>query len=104
MSRGPDAATLLERALVFAARDARITLHVDAADWTRWASATFTGARHQLTLRAVDSPALTDWIAGLSEQTFHLPGHVVADLIVLGVEVVQPAQMIRVEALTVESV
>ena len=41
MSRGPDAATLLVRALDFSARRAGLTLVVRHADWRRWASATF---------------------------------------------------------------
>ncbi len=64
MSRGPDAATLLERALLVAADAAGCPVAVVASDWTRWASATFTGARHSLTLTAAASPgSIAGWWA-----------------------------------------
>ncbi|MEI9928049.1 MAG: hypothetical protein WDN44_10600 [Sphingomonas sp.] len=65
MSRGPDAAVLLERALAASAGRARCPIRVTAAGSTRWASATFAGARHELTLAADPSPALDAWLAGL---------------------------------------
>ena len=63
MSRGPDAATLLERALLAAADSAGCPVAIVASDWTRWASATFTGARHSLTLTAPASPRLDCWLS-----------------------------------------
>src|SRR3546814_4063348 len=50
MSRGPDAGTLLTRALIAAAAADGVAYAITDADWTRWASATFTGAQHRLTL------------------------------------------------------
>lgn len=67
MSRGPDAATLLERALLTAADSAGCPVAVVTSDWTRWASATFTGARHSLTLTAAASPRLDRWLVGLGK-------------------------------------
>lgn len=102
MSRGPDAATRLERALIRAAAAAGIDAAVIAADSTRWASATFTGARHQLRLSAPHSGALDAWLAGLSEHEFNLRTHLVADLIVIGTRRVSDAMEIEIEVLTVE--
>src|SRR3546814_1170120 len=48
MSRGPDAGTLLTRALIAAAAADGVACAITDADWTRWASATFTGAQHRL--------------------------------------------------------
>ncbi|MBX9796912.1 MAG: hypothetical protein K2Y03_08515 [Sphingomonas sp.] len=48
--------------------------------WQRWASATFTGARHQLVLQAPPSDALDAWLGTLGEAEIALPGHLVADL------------------------
>ena len=84
MSRGPDAATLLERALLADAARAGCPASVLAADWTRWSSATFTGARHVLTLAAAPGAALDAWAAGLPEAESALRGHLVADLLVVG--------------------
>lgn len=82
MSRGPDAATLLERAIVAQAAAAGIVVEVASAEWTRWASATFAGARHTLRLTGAPIVQARDWIAGLPEAEFALRGHLVADLAV----------------------
>lgn len=102
MSRGPDAAILLERALLAGAEAAGCPLTVTAADWTRWASATFTGARHMLTLGGAASPALDRWLVGLSEAEFALRNHLVADLSVTRVTRTDGVATIALEALTVE--
>ena len=102
MSRGPDAAILLERALLAGAETAGCPLTVTAADWTRWASATFTGARHMLTLSGAASPALDRWLVGLSEAEFALRNHLVADLSVTRVMRTDGVATIALEALTVE--
>jgi hypothetical protein len=80
MSRGPDAATLLERALLKDAARAGCPVLRLTADWDRWASATFNGARHRLTLRAPRSAAIDRWIAALPEADLPLCGHLVADI------------------------
>lgn len=82
MSSGPDAGVLLERALLRHAAQCGIDLSIVSASWTRWASATFAGARHALLLAAAPSDALNDWIAGLPEAEFALRQHLVADLVV----------------------
>ena len=50
MSRGPDVTTLLERRLRIAAEAAGVAIEIVASTATPWASATFNGARHHLTL------------------------------------------------------
>ncbi|TGX54101.1 hypothetical protein E5A73_08235 [Sphingomonas gei] len=102
MSRGPDAATQLERALVAAAAAAGCPIAITTSDWTRWASATFTGARHALTLRAGASPMLDYWLVGLDEAEFALRGYLVADITVIHVTRHGTTVTIALEALTVE--
>ncbi len=97
MSRGPDAATLLERRLRIAAEAAGVTIAIPQSDWTRWASATFVGARHRLTL-ASDDPGFGDWLATLPEAELPLRGHLVADVVVLRAT----GAVAEVEVLTVE--
>jgi hypothetical protein len=102
MSRGPDAETLLRRALEAHAEAAGCPVTLASSDWTRWASATFTGARHLLALTAPPSPALDAWIAGLPEAELRLRGHLVADLVVEHVRRAADAVTVSLEVLTVE--
>ncbi len=97
MSRGPDVATLLERRLRIAAEAAGVTLVIAASDWTRWASATFNGARHRLTLTS-DDAGLDAWLATLGEAELPLRGHLVADVAVTA----RHDGTAEVEVLTVE--
>jgi hypothetical protein len=82
MSRWPDAATLLERALIARAAAAGVLVEVADAEWVRWASATFTGARHMLVLTGTAGAQVHGWIMALPEAEFTLRGHLVADLVV----------------------
>lgn len=102
MSRGPDVATLLTRALTASAEAVGCPVAVIAADGSRWASATFTGARHMLRLSAPPSPGLIAWIAALPEAEFALRGHLVADLSVAAVRHASAEITIELEILTVE--
>lgn len=102
MSRGPDAETLLRRALEASAEAAGCPVTLVHSDWTRWASATFTGARHLLALTAPPSPALDRWIAALPEAELRLRGHLVADLVVEHVRRSGEAVTLSLEVLTVE--
>ncbi len=97
MSRGPDAATLLERRLRLSAEAAGVTIAIVASDWTRWASATFNGARHRLTLASADT-GFAPWLAGLGEADLPLRGHLVADLTVAA----RRGDAVEIEVLTVE--
>lgn len=99
MSRGPDAHTMLMRALLADAAARGLMVEVGESDWTRWASATFTGARHRLT---VSGSCLDKWIAGLPEQEFSLRGHLVADLAVTRLRHVDSVTFVTFEVLTLE--
>ena len=102
MSRGPDPGTALVRALEANALRAGCPLRTSASDWTRWASATFTGARHEVTLEADESGALDDWLTELPEVELPIRGHLVADIVVISVRRAEGVAKIRLEALTVE--
>ena len=102
MSRGPDAHTLLTRALLASAGRAGCAARIVAADWTRWASATFVGARHEIALEGDASAALDDWLAALPDAELDPRGHIVADLVVEGVSRSGDTVTARIEALTVE--
>ena len=103
MSRGPDAGTMLERALVTAASAAGCVVAIEAADWKRWASATFTGARHELTLSGACGAALDQWLVKLSETDLPLGRYLLADLAVASVARCDGQARVAVEALTVEA-
>lgn len=102
MSRGPDAATLLERALMADAARAGIEMMLTQTAATRWASATFIGARHRLTLAGPASDGLTTWLGGLGEADLPLRGHLVADLAVEGWSRDDGGFSATIEVLTVE--
>lgn len=102
MSRGPEIGTLLTRALDRQARHARCPIEIVSADWDRWASATFTGARHHLSLSTFPCPAAEAWLAGLREAEFDLPGHLVADLAVTAIQRTAKCVTADLEILTVE--
>ncbi|RYD90820.1 MAG: hypothetical protein EOP61_28755 [Sphingomonadales bacterium] len=103
MSRGPDAATLIERALVAHGEAAGCAVAIVQADMVRWASATFVGARHLVTLSARASPLLDKWLAGLPKAEFGLRGHLVADLVVVRTARDGDAVTLSLEILTVEA-
>ena len=71
---------MLERAILAHASRNGITATVVEAQATPWASATFAGARHRLTLN-VEGDARS-WVAGLSEADLTIRRHLVADLVV----------------------
>ena len=98
MSRGPDAHTLLQRALVANGEQVEVT----ESDWLRWASATFTGARHVFTLRAPTSAGFEAWLTALPEDDFALRGHLVADLTVTGIRYEGDSAIAALEVLTLE--
>lgn len=101
MSRGPDADTLLERALVAHAARGGVVVAIVEANWERWASATFAGARHALTLEAAAGDALDAWLAALPEADLSFRRTLVADLTVVAVRRGDPVH-VSLEVLTVE--
>ncbi|MDF7774974.1 hypothetical protein P1X14_06940 [Sphingomonas sp. AOB5] len=102
MSRGPDALTLLARALTAGAEAAGCAVRITASDSVRWASATFTGMRHRITLCCSAGDALDAWLATLPEAEFDLRGHLVADLVVERIRRDGDAMTVELEALTLE--
>lgn len=101
MSRGPDAATLLERRLRWCADAADIALSIVRSDWTRWASATFTGARHLITV-SLYGPDIDGWLAALPEADLPLRDHLVADAVVVACRRFDGRVEADLELLTVE--
>lgn len=102
MSRGPDAATLLERRLLLAAQAGGLAVTLAEVQSVPWASATFNGARHQLLLEAPACPALDAWLTALPDAELPLRGHLVADLVVAAMAVADGVLRATIEALTVE--
>ena len=98
--RSPDAGTLLIRALRGHAAAAGLTMHVESIACTPWASATFVGTLHRLTIAAVPVPGLRDWIDGLPEAAFGMRGHIVADLVVDRIESIGDREHVTIAALT----
>jgi hypothetical protein len=80
---------------------------VFADSLTPWASATFIGARHAVTLvlRGEDAMARADALRMmLPEAEFHLPGHIVADLVVDSISSDEPgAAKLLLSVLTIEA-
>ena len=103
MSRGPDAGTLVARAIERDARRAGCAVTLSRAESSRWASATFVGARHGLALNGPDDAAFAHWLAGLPEADLPTRGHLVADLVIVSVTRAAGRATASVEALTVET-
>ncbi|WP_229726534.1 hypothetical protein [Sphingomonas alpina] len=102
MSRGADPSTLLSRAIERESQSAGCPAMISTATWTPWASATFSGARHLVNLRASASPALDDWLAALPEADIDVRGHLLASVAVNSVRRSENEVTIELEALTVE--
>jgi len=100
MSRGPNAAVLLERAILAHAARCGLAARVSEARSTPWASATFAGARHRLVLEVGGNAR--EWIDGLSEADLPIRLHLVADLAVSRVEDGEDSTRAELEVLTVE--
>ncbi|RMB52383.1 hypothetical protein C8J44_3415 [Sphingomonas sp. PP-CE-3A-406] len=98
--RGPDAGTLLIRVLRGHAAAAGLTMHVESIACMPWASATFVGTLHRLTIAAMPVPGLRDWIDGLPEAAFAMRGHIVADLVVDRIESLGDREHVTIAVLT----
>lgn len=98
--RGPDAGTLLIRALRGQANAAGVTMHVESIACTPWASATFVGTQHRLTIAADPVPGLREWIDALPEAEFVVRGHVVADLAIERIETIGEGALVTIAVLT----
>jgi hypothetical protein len=95
----PDAATALLRALGDRLADA--PYRVEELVCRSWASVTFTGTRHKVTL-SLDAAAAARFRDGIEEAEFNLPGHILADIAVASQAREGDEVRIALEALTVE--
>lgn len=91
-----DPTILLVRALRVSARAEGATAFTIASDEQPWASATFTGTRHQLDLVVDHDAAGEQWLAALPGLDLKLRGFFVADL-----RVERRADTVQLEALTI---
>lgn len=93
---------LIAQRLVRSAAAAGCAVRVRAHHSRHWASATFTGTRHALTLTGAASPALDAWLAGLRDAEFDTARELVADLALVERSGTGGAVVARIEALTVD--
>lgn len=98
-------ARLQKRLLALAGDGARIV----ATQSRPWASATFIGAQHLLTLEIeenIDGQAAQAFVDTLPEAEFAIPGHIVADAVVDSWEIIQTSDrktnILRMTFLTIE--
>jgi hypothetical protein len=95
---GRDAPRALIAALVAAALASQIILSVADAQFRPWESATFSGARHILSVGLEgDADRVERWLAALPEFGFAMRYHIVADIVVVG----RSADGATIEVLTV---
>lgn len=97
-----DAAVALPRTIVRAARCAGVAADVEIRSSTRWASATFTGARHELRVSFDRSGDALRWLRALPEADLPVTGHLVADLKIVALDHVGARSVATLEVLTVE--
>ena len=101
---GGDALSRLTRTLTASATAAGCDVPSVVVDASRpWASATFVGAQHAVTLLAPRSPGLGGWVAALPDAELPLRGHVVASLAVERIEDDGVQVILTVEVLTLEA-
>lgn len=94
----PDAATALLHAL--GERLGSAPYQVESLSCRDWASATFSGTRHKLTL-LIGADHSAAFLDGIEEAEFALRGHILADIAVTGCERVGDSARVALEALTV---
>jgi hypothetical protein len=106
-ARRSDPHRALLKALTNVLAPAKVTLECGVA--THWASVTFAGVRHEMTLLVMGEDARDATHAlthSLSETEFDLPDHIVADIHVVNMTYVRirnrAAVRLTIEALTVE--
>ena len=100
MVRGPDAGTLLVRAL--RTMGAAYAAQVESIVARPWASATFVGTRLRVSLIGPAVPGFRSWLDSLPEAEFVLRGHLVADLAIDSVESIAEGVRATLTVLTLE--
>lgn len=98
-----DVGARLEQSLQLSAHAAACPVTIVAARWVRWASASFDGGRHELTIELEATPAAARWLMALPETELPIPGHLVADLIVVQRATACGRTTARLEVLTVQA-
>lgn len=98
-----DIGVVVDQAVLASAARAGCTANITASGWRRWASATFVGARHCITVELLPEAAADAWLTGLREAEFFLRDHLVADLAVVAVRRTTDALVADLEILTVET-
>lgn len=97
-----DATTALIRALTVNFLNFR-SLVFEEIRSRSWASVTFTGARHEISMRLDGAEAAADaFLSDLDIAEFRLRGHILADIALVTRNIVEDGVRIRIEALTVE--
>lgn len=99
---GFDADARLRRALAGSAHRAGAGVTILRSDAVRWASATFTGARHQIELTAQAGDPVERWVSELPEAELAMAGHMVADLKIVAMHQAGLDLTVTLEVLTVE--
>ena len=92
----------LRHALVASGRAVGAAITITRSTATNWASATFSGARHEIELAALADDPVERWLEELPETELSLAGHLVADLKIVAVRQVETALTVTIEVLTVE--
>ena len=100
--RGPDAGTLLVRAIRAQAAATGVVVAVRSIADRPWASATFIGTRHEVALDAQPAALRDRWIAGLAEAEWTIRGHLVADVVIDRVVDTDRDAAILISILTIE--
>jgi hypothetical protein len=100
------AASALLRALIGRARASRDRILLTEVQSVDWRSLTFSGERHQIHLR-VPGPGSREIVErmcfGLEDAEFSIPGHIVADIAVIGAPKrgLDGSTSLAIEALTI---
>lgn len=95
----PDVHERLIRALIARSGGAAVAIRGARHEW---ASATFVGMRHALTL-ALAGDAADRMRDGIAEHQFAIPGHIVADIMIVARRDEGGESEIDIEALTIEA-
>lgn len=96
-----DPARALARALVRSAGVTGCAVLVEDHHTVPWMAATFDGTQHHLSLTGPTGAAFDRWLAGLDEEAFTLPGHVVASIDAAALDRSEAATVVRLGALTI---
>lgn len=101
--RARDPSAPVVRALLADAAAAGCRARAVSTQAKDWSSATFTGARHRITLSAPGGPALSHWLARLSARRIALPRALIGELTVDSVDAAGAARTVALSVLTIEA-